>query len=1230
MQLGLSGSTNAGSIVSEDIEAWHTQCRSGHTGPVFCVSADTVCGLLATGDSDGSIRIWEEAEGKWNQLSSFCLGVPGVLVGLQWVPCGGCSPQMSLCLLHDNGHLVCVTVEGQRLWSRDVKKCSCFCASPNGTGFVLASNDGEVSLHDSRGIYIRKLGSKVEAAGQGVAALAWQPGSWAFRPILAAYANGKGVLLQTDGDAQPLSFETGLASCVAASWNPSGMLAAFLGLPGLAASSVARHSAGKLEGSAAEERRQTPDAWTLLVLVQACGKIVVTINLASAEPRELAWAAGGERLAAAAENGIFIFSLRRPAACCSYGENTVAATGLFPRKQLTTEVSFLRGPGDYRTVRRFRGPRFLVSRGSLCAVVPQATPALPPTFLWQSDRFGALLQPQHQEGPHRLPDDNGFRESPTALRRPARETGQEGFPVELCDTSGNTVETILSPVGPTHAILLPHWLVIAGSSHDLWLYHLTRKENNRAVPLSALVDLNVVCEFSSRDTINGSICALDGRGESLIVARTTGQLLRLRTTLTTPHIQLEASAVTPSHSSCFAANLCDPVEAVLDYMWASDHDDLIAVLQHMGILLLHTRSQGGAPSLFLGVEAPKEPLVGPLYLVEFYNLRARALCFSTLLQQKIAEPKQEAVRVFEAEPLLQMRHLLGASQKRPGDSGGLASLQKAAAFAARFNHPILWRLLAEAALALEDLGITEEALVRCEDYCSLQVLKQARLLNPRAEGRPFIAALSGDILGAGAFYEAQQKPEHAAHLFSSFGMWDAASDTLKLAVSAHSRGEQSSLRKVRMALAEAWKEQGNWIPAIDLYSSLKPQEGLLEVYFLSGRYEELESLVCKLSDVDPELLLRAAQLLAAAGRGAASADAFLKAGRAELAVDAALYGGEWVKAVSLARQHCNSTKLQVVTSVYRNAMQHQQKKCSSADVVEAFLTIGAFEAAAHELARLPRQLGHLLRNPRKQRKMHITAALLARKHHLRAGHKTMESLDTPCLSTACNATSENSALKGRVALSISANSTSAEEEHHWHSAAACHLYLLCCFHLSEKRARAALCTAVRLWESYQRELSLYLSAQLLFISAYKSQEWDLCSQALHAMQMDAQVPPGGKQRLDATNLLVFSRRQGLEAPRAPQLPCPNCNALSSYWECFCPSCDFSFPWCAATGLPVRYISCIMQRKSAIEIGGHREGRHSEMPVQSLTPEDRGWSSILSVNPEDILCQADCLSELVSA
>lgn len=126
--------------------------------------ADYLSGLVATGDIEGSISVWEEAGGKWLRRASFRFGDTKCLVGLLWVSAGSPSSHACLCTLHEDGHLVTGTPDGLRVWSRDVRKpCSRFCIALNGTGFVLATQDGEILLYDSRGMYTRKLSLKGDA-----------------------------------------------------------------------------------------------------------------------------------------------------------------------------------------------------------------------------------------------------------------------------------------------------------------------------------------------------------------------------------------------------------------------------------------------------------------------------------------------------------------------------------------------------------------------------------------------------------------------------------------------------------------------------------------------------------------------------------------------------------------------------------------------------------------------------------------------------------------------------------------------------------------------------------------------------------------------------------------------------------------------------------------------------------------------------------------------------------
>lgn len=132
-------------------------------GQVCCLCADGMRGLLVAGDTAGSISVWGKTQDKWECRTSFCFGGPGKLLDLLWTSPKGLDSQASFCALYEDGHLVNATVEGHRLWSRDIRKsCSCICAVRNGSGFILATKEGDLLIYDSRGVYLRKLAQKTE------------------------------------------------------------------------------------------------------------------------------------------------------------------------------------------------------------------------------------------------------------------------------------------------------------------------------------------------------------------------------------------------------------------------------------------------------------------------------------------------------------------------------------------------------------------------------------------------------------------------------------------------------------------------------------------------------------------------------------------------------------------------------------------------------------------------------------------------------------------------------------------------------------------------------------------------------------------------------------------------------------------------------------------------------------------------------------------------------------
>lgn len=159
----------------------------------------------------------------------------------------------------------------------------------------------------------------------------------------------------------------------------------------------------------------------------------------------------------------------------------------------------------------------------------------------------------------------------------------------------------------------------------------------------------------------------------------------------------------------------------MDYLWASDHRDLIAVLHQTRIVLFFTGQKAKRPPSFMNFEAPEELIKRPLYLVDFNGLRLKALAYPFAAEEANEMPEQQLVKGFVAEPLLLMRQLVETSRTIGEHGAPSVGLRQAASLAATLNHSTLWRLLADAALAAEQLDVTEEALVRCAELSPMHI-----------------------------------------------------------------------------------------------------------------------------------------------------------------------------------------------------------------------------------------------------------------------------------------------------------------------------------------------------------------------------------------------------------------------------------------------------------------------------------------------------------------------------
>ncbi|KAL8424733.1 hypothetical protein Efla_001322 [Eimeria flavescens] len=517
----------------------HSKTFNAHVGQLQCICTEDGGGLVATADAEGSWSIWRQANGEWTCCAS-SLGGCSCVVGLQWVSPSSHPTHVSLCSLHEDGHLHTGTSEGHRLWSRDMRKrCRRFCATANGAKFVVATEEGELLVYDSRGVYSRRLlkaeGSRYEA----VTDLCWQPGSWAIRPLLVAFSTGQAYLLHTDKSISALPIDSGLKSCVAARWNPSGSHAALLGVLTLGFKAAAAACAANTKESVVMPLSTGIEGPAVGIrIVHVSGQPTVSVHLPCTDPRALAWAPCGDLIAALTAERLFVLLPRQPATFARSERGLCVAGRLNPEKT-TTDLCFWRVKSSARCTRIVRGPRLLTCCEDRCALVPHATTALPPDFSWDFEACSSDQSQQHQaqqQAPYVLPEEEGSPGTNPPTHKQQHARASQGFPVELCDGTGSLIESLTSPLNPHHAVLLPHCLVVADGSQHLWCCWIgtgAGEDVNRAV---SVVDLVTVSRLSAGSV---QVTALGGRETCIAVATAKRQLLILKLPLDTPEVHLE-------------------------------------------------------------------------------------------------------------------------------------------------------------------------------------------------------------------------------------------------------------------------------------------------------------------------------------------------------------------------------------------------------------------------------------------------------------------------------------------------------------------------------------------------------------------------------------------------------------------------------------------------------------------------------------------------------------------
>lgn len=129
------------------------QTLEGHNADVISVIWNERYEKLTSSDASGLIIVWVLYKGSWyeemvnNRNKS-------IVIGMSWTQDG-----MKICIVYEDGAVIVGSVDGNRLWGRDIKsiKLTSVEWSPDGKHLLFGSNNGQVHIYDQTGNFVGKV-----------------------------------------------------------------------------------------------------------------------------------------------------------------------------------------------------------------------------------------------------------------------------------------------------------------------------------------------------------------------------------------------------------------------------------------------------------------------------------------------------------------------------------------------------------------------------------------------------------------------------------------------------------------------------------------------------------------------------------------------------------------------------------------------------------------------------------------------------------------------------------------------------------------------------------------------------------------------------------------------------------------------------------------------------------------------------------------------------------------
>ena len=277
------------------------QTLDGHCGNVLRCVWNAKYDKLATSDETGMIIVWAMHKGVFieEMINNRNLSV---VRDMQWSPGDG----KKICIIYEDGHVIVGSVEGARLWGKELG-CSLQLVSwsPSGDFILFVTSTGNVEVFDSHGNAVKSMllgGNSKDSndtnnrngdeGAPSIVSLDWYDGLNGTldmdAPTLAiAFSNGSIQFRRGIEDYGSTTIETDL-SVSTCSWCPNGSTCAISGV-----------------------QRKENQSVNMVQFFNSCGQHLRNMKLPGNKGvSALSWESSGQRLALAIDGSIYFANIR--------------------------------------------------------------------------------------------------------------------------------------------------------------------------------------------------------------------------------------------------------------------------------------------------------------------------------------------------------------------------------------------------------------------------------------------------------------------------------------------------------------------------------------------------------------------------------------------------------------------------------------------------------------------------------------------------------------------------------------------------------------------------------------------------------------------------------------------------------------------------------------------------------------------------------------------------------